>query len=144
MQVKDIMTSNVEALSPDASIRTLARKMRDLNLGTIPIEEDGKITGMVTDRDLVLRGLADGRDPEKTFARDIMSKEVTFCYDDQDVPDVAHLMEEKKLYRLPVVTHDGKMVGLFSVSDLAQHAAYELTGEVMHAVTNHTPTSAIM
>lgn len=137
MQVKDIMTSNVEALPPSASIKTLARKMRDLNLGTIPIEEDGKITGMVTDRDLVLRGLADSRDPDKTFARDIMSHDVTFCYDDQDVPDVAHLMEEKKLYRLPVVTHDGKMVGLFSVSDLAQHAAYELTGEVMHAVSNH-------
>jgi CBS domain-containing protein len=137
MQVKDIMTSNVEALPPDASIKTLALKMRELNLGTIPIEEDGRITGIVTDRDLVLRGLADSRDPDKTLARDIMSREVTFCYDDQDVPDVAHLMEEKKLYRLPVVTHDGKMVGLFSVSDLAQHAAYELTGEVMHAVSNH-------
>ena len=137
MKVKDIMTSKVEALPPDASIKLLAQKMRELNLGTIPIQEDGRITGMVTDRDLVLRGLADGLDPEKTFARDIMSHDVTFCYEDQDVPDVAHLMEEKKLYRLPVVTHDGKMVGLFSVSDLAQHAAYELTGEVMHAVSNH-------
>lgn len=137
MQVKDIMTSKVEALPPDASIKTLALKMRDLNLGTIPIQEDGKITGMVTDRDLVLRGLATGRDPDKTLARDIMSREVTFCYDDQDVPDVAHLMEERKLYRLPVVTHDGKIVGMLSVSDLAQHTAYELTGEVMHAVSNH-------
>ena len=138
MIIKEIMTKKVEAVAPETTLYEVARKFKEFEIGTLPVEEKGKVIGLITDRDLVTRGIADGWDFKQKHARDIMTKDIVFCYDDQELSDVAHLFEEKKLYRLPVMDHGGKMVGMFSVSDLAQHASYELTGEVMHAVSRHT------
>ncbi|MFQ5534602.1 MAG: CBS domain-containing protein [Sphingomonadales bacterium] len=137
MYVKEIMTSTVEAVAPDATLLEVSRKMRDMNLGSLLVEEGGKIIGIVTDRDLACRAMAHAMDPATTPAREIMSKDVVYCFDDEDVADVAHLMEERKLYRLPVLSHQQKMVGVLSISDLAQHASHELSGEVLQAVSRH-------
>ncbi len=137
MHVREIMTSNVTAITPETSLKEAAEKMRDLNLGSLPVEENGKVVGMLTDRDLTCRAVANGYDPATTPAREIMSRDVTFCYEDQDIDDVAHLMEEKHIYRLPVVSKEEKLAGILSISDLAQHAPQELTGEVFRAVSQH-------
>lgn len=137
MLLKEIMTTKVEALPPDASLFEVAKKMKDADIGTVPIEEKGKIIGMITDRDLVVRAFAEGWDFKKKIARDVMSKDVVYCYDDQTLDDAAHVFEEKKLYRMPVLNHDGKTVGMFSITDLAQHAPFDLTGAVIKAVSQH-------
>lgn len=137
MFVKEIMTSGVQAVTPDTSLGEIAHKMRELNLGSIPIQENGDVIGMVTDRDLVCRAMAAKLDPETTLAREIMTKDVVFCFEDQDVADAAHLMEEKHLYRLPVVTHEQKLTGMLSISDLARHAPNALSGEVLKAISVH-------
>lgn len=137
MLLKEIMKTKVEALPPDATLYEVAKTMKKLDIDTLPIEENGKTIGIITDRDLVVRALAEGWDFKKKFARDLMSKDIVYCYDDQTLDDAAHLFEEKKLYRMPVFNHSGKTVGLFSITDLAQHAPFELTGSVIRAVSQH-------
>lgn len=137
MLIREIMTKKVETIGAGATLFEVARKMRDQKIGTIPVEDGGKTIGLITDRDLVIRAAAEDRDFRTTFARDIMTNDIVFCYEDQELDDVAHLFEEKKLYRMPVMDHKGHTVGMFSVTDLAQHASYELTGEVMQAVSQH-------
>jgi CBS domain-containing protein len=102
MQVKDIMTPKVELVGPELTIQEAAKIMRDGNIGSLPVGEDDRLIGMVTDRDITCRAVADGSDPAKTKIRDIVSKKITYCFDDQDVADAAHLMEEKHIRRLAV------------------------------------------
>ena len=137
MFVKEIMSSDVEAVSPDTPLQEIARKMRDKNLGSIPVRDKVEVVGFVTERDLATKAIAEALDPATTPAREIMSKDIVFCFDDEEVSDAAHLMEEKHLYRLPVFTHDKKLAGILSISDLAQHASQELAGGVLRAVSRH-------
>ncbi len=137
MFVKEIMSSKVEWADPDLSLQEVAERMRDLNIGCLPVKEseNGMLIGLVTDRDIACRCVAAGRDPTTTTVKDIMSEGITCCFDDQDVNDAAHLMEEKKVQRLPVLDRDNTMVGILSIADLAAHASNELSGEVLEAVS---------
>ena len=134
MQVKDVMNPNVEFVDPDMCLTDIATKMRDLDLGALPVEEGDDLIGMITDRDIAIRVVADGNDPKTTRVSEIMSKDVTWCTDDQDVEDAAHLMESKKVRRLPVLDEDKKLVGILSLSDISRKASHELSGEVIEAV----------
>jgi CBS domain-containing protein len=111
MLVKDIMTSKVESIGPDFFLQDVARKMRDLKIGSLPVWQDGELLGMITDRDICCRAVAEGRDPTKTRVRDVMSKNPAYCFDDQDVADAAHVMEEKHVRRLAVLSRSKAMVG---------------------------------
>ena len=137
MRVKDIMTCGVSLVSPALTVQEAAKIMRDANVGSLPVGEDGQLTGMVTDRDIACRAAAEGWDPAKTKIRDITSKKIAHCFDDQDVKDAAHLMEKKQIHRLPVLNREKRMVGILSVGDLAIHASNRLTGEVVEAVSRH-------
>jgi len=132
MLVKEIMTSKVEFVGPALSIQDAARKMRDLNIGSLPVWENGQLLGMITDRDICCRAVAEGRDTVKTAVREIMSRDVSSCFSDDDVADAARLMEEKHIRRLAVVNRDRTMAGFLSVDDLAHHS-YHLAGEVLDA-----------
>lgn len=134
MQVKDVMNPNVEFVGPDMCLTDIATKMRDLDLGALPVEEGDDLVGMITDRDIAIRVIADGNDPKTTRVGEIMSKDVTWCTDGQDVEDAAHLMESKKVRRLPVLDEDKKLVGILSLSDISRKASHELSGEVIEAV----------
>jgi CBS domain-containing protein len=137
MFVKEIMSSNVEWASPDLSLQEVAKTMRDQEIGCLPVKEseDGKLVGLITDRDIACRGVADGRDYATTTVKDIMSEGITCCFDDQDITDAAHLMEEKKVQRLPVLNRDNTMVGILSIADLATRASNQLSGGVLQAVS---------
>jgi CBS domain-containing protein len=124
----------VEWVGPDMSIKHSAMKMRDAKIGCLPVEQDGKLLGMVTDRDITCRSVADGKDAEATKVRDIMSMDVTTCYDDVEITDATSLMEKKGVARLPVIDHDNHLVGLLSLGDVSTHCAHELAGEVMSKV----------
>jgi CBS domain-containing protein len=89
---------------------------------------------MITDRDIACRAVAEGDDPAKSMITEAMSKGVTYCFEDQDVSEAAHLMEQKQIHRLPVLNRQKRMVGMLSLGDIGLHAPHELTGEVVEAV----------
>lgn len=132
MLVKEVMTSKVQSVNSDLPLQDCARQMRDLNIGSLPVSKNGRLIGMITDRDICCRAVAEGLDLKKTMAADIMSKDVTWCFDDQDCTEAAHLMEDKHIRRLAVLNHDKAPVGFLSVDDLVR-CSRELAGEVLEA-----------
>ena len=133
MLVREIMGSTLESILPSASLRDAAQKMRDLNLGSLPVAEDGKLLGMITDRDICCRGVADGFDPATTDVREIMSRDISFCFSDDSVTDAVRQMESRHIRRLAVLNHDKTVAGFLSVDDLA-HYSRQLAGEVLDTV----------
>jgi CBS domain-containing protein len=117
--VQEIMTRQVEVVRPDAPIREAAEKMRSLDVGSLPVCDGQRLVGMITDRDITIRATADGRDPAQTRVAEAMTPDIVYCYDDQDVKDVAELMEERQIRRLPIISRDKKLVGIVSLGDLA-------------------------
>jgi CBS domain-containing protein len=137
MLVNEIMSTSLEWVGPDVTLQESARKMRDRNIGCLPVEDGDRIIGMITDRDIACRAVADGRDPATTTVRDVMSVGITYCFDDDDVTKAVQIMEDKHIRRLPVLNHDERLVGLLSLDDLATHCSHEVSGEVMEAVAPH-------
>lgn len=132
MQVKEIMTPSMDAVEPGLSLQEAARKMRDINIGSLAVWEKGELLGMVTDRDICCRAVAEGRDAARTTVREIMTRDVTCCFSDDDIADAAQLMERKHVRRLAVLNRDRTMAGFLSVDDLAHHS-YQLAGYVLDA-----------
>lgn len=135
MLVKEIMTSEVWSFGPGLSLQEAAAKMRDWNVGSVPVRQSGDIVGMITDRDICCRAIAEGLDPAKTKVQDIMSKDVSYCFDDQECAVAAHIMEDKQIRRLAVHNRDGSMVGMLSVDDIAR-CSHHLAGEVLDEATS--------
>jgi CBS domain-containing protein len=119
MFVRDAMTHHAEWISPDLTLMEVGRRMRDKSIGCLPVGDKDRLVGMITDRDLACRAVADGADPKTTKARDVMTRGVTWCFDDQSLDDAAHLMETKQIHHLPVLNHKKRMVGILSLSDIA-------------------------
>jgi CBS domain-containing protein len=119
MQVREAMTQHAEWVPPDISLKDAARIMRDRNIGCLPVGENDRLIGMITDRDIVCRGVADGADPAAASGRDVMSKGITYCFEDQDLDAAARLMDEQQIHHLPVLSRQKRMVGILSMSDLA-------------------------
>ena len=134
MKVQDLMTTHVEALSPISTLRTAARKMSEHGVGSLPIVDDGKLLGIITDRDISCFCVAIGRDPNSTEVQTVMTKEVVTCYDDQDISEAAQLMQENNIRRLAVLSRDNNIAGFFSVDDLVR-GSKELAGAVLEAAT---------
>lgn len=136
MQIKDVMTPNVEVVHPDTTLQDAAKKMRDLNVGSLPICDGQRLVGTLTDRDITVRAIAEGRDPTATSVRGSMTPEVVYCFEDQAVEEAAKLMKEKQIRRLPVLNRDKRLVGIVSLGDLAVDAGDErMAGETLTKVS---------
>lgn len=136
MQLQEIMTRDVEFVSPDTPLNDVAQKMKEEDTGSIPVCDGDKIRGMITDRDIVIRALAEGKDPSSLKASDVMSKRIFFCMEDDDVRDAASLMERKKIRRLLVLNRQKRVVGLLSLGDLAMHAGrVDLAGKTLKGIS---------
>ncbi|MEO8023986.1 CBS domain-containing protein [Polaromonas sp.] len=133
--VADIMTRNVRTLAPTDTVRRAAQSMGELNVGSIPVCNGQKLVGMVTDRDITLRGVAKGLDAEKTLLSDIMSKDVKWCFEDQPLDEVMETMAASQIRRLPVVSRDKDLVGIFSLGDLATKTDNEEVGSVLEDIS---------
>lgn len=120
MQVKECMTEHVEVGSPDMTICDAAKKMREGDFGVLPIGENDRLVGMLTDRDIVVRAIAEGIDPEQTSVRDIMTPNVLYCFEDQTLEEVAENLGRNQIQRLPVLNRQKRLVGILSLGDLAQ------------------------
>ena len=133
MQIRDVMTRDVSVASPNDSLQHVAARMAEFDVGVLPVGENDKLVGMITDRDLAVRGVACGCDPGKTKVRDVMSGEIKYCYDDESVEHIAMNMADQQIRRLPVVDRNKRLVGIVSLADLATHLkskapAYALRG----------------
>ena len=135
MQIKAMMTPEVDLVTPETSVRGVAQKMRDDDVGAVPVAENGKLVGMVTDRDIVLRAVAEGGDMANYTARQVMSPDVLYCFDDQSAEEVLRSMKENQVRRLPVVNRDKRLVGMVSLGDLAQHSPAAQTGEALKGIS---------
>ncbi len=136
MLVKEVMTPKAEWVDPETTLLEAAKRMRDKDIGSLLVGEDDKIIGMVTDRDITCRGVARNLNPANTPVRKVMSERIFWCFDDQEIENAAHLMENKKVRRLAVMNREKQMVGFLSVDDLA-HRSHALSGEVLDHVTAH-------
>ena len=128
MKIKDVMTKEVDLIEPNAKIIEAARRMRDDDIGALPVGEGDKLIGIVTDRDIVVRVLADGKDPRSTSVREVMSGHVLYCYDDQSTAEVSANMGEKHVRRLPVLNRKKRLVGIVSLGDLSAGGATREAG----------------
>lgn len=137
MKVKQAMHAGVAWVGPGTTVRELARIMREQDIGSLPVGENDRLIGMVTDRDLVCRCLADGKDPGKVTAREIMTEGIVYCRDSEDLDDATRIMESKRIRRLPVIDKDKRLIGMLSLGDVSHAASRELSGEVLHAVSDH-------
>jgi len=120
MKVWEAMTQDVCLATPDQSICDAARVMAQIDAGVLPVEQDDRLIGVITDRDIAVRAVAAGKSPD-TKVRDVMSREVLYCYEDQDLEEVIRNMGAIKVRRLPVLSRDKRLVGIISLGDLARH-----------------------
>ncbi len=118
MRVSEAMSRDVQVCTPGSSIRECARTMAEIDAGAIPVGENDRLIGMVTDRDIALRAVAQGKGPD-TPVREVMSSEVKYCYEDEDLDHAAKNMAELQVRRLPVVNRDKRLVGILSLGDIA-------------------------
>ena len=118
MQVSELMTRDVRIASPEDSLEHAAKMMAEIDAGVLPVGENDRLVGMITDRDIAIRAVAKGMGPE-TKVRDVMSKEVKYCFEDEDLDDVTDNMGDLQVRRLPVLNHDKRLVGIISLGDVA-------------------------
>jgi len=138
MKVKEVMHKGVEWVGPETPVTELAKMMRKSDIGAIPIGEDDKLIGMVTDRDIVCNGLAsDGFDASRSTARDVMTPGIHCCREDDDLTKAVQHMETLRVRRLPVINKSKRMVGIISLGDLGQTAQRDLVAECVKSVSAH-------
>jgi len=136
MLVKEVMTKGVECVRPDDTLQQAARKMKSLDVGPVPVCDNDRLAGMLTDRDIVLRCVAEGGDTRTAKVRDAMSEGVTYCFEDDDVSEASRLMQEKQIRRLVVLNRDKRLAGIVSLGDLAvEPGAKKEAGKALEEVS---------
>jgi CBS domain-containing protein len=136
MDIKDIMSRNVEIVSAGASLRDAARKMKELDVGLIPVCDGDRLKGVLTDRDITIRATADGRDPATTMVSEVMSTDLAYGLEDQEVEEAVSVMEARQIRRLPIVNKDKRLIGIVTLADIAVHYGdRDLSGEALEEVS---------
>jgi CBS domain-containing protein len=138
MKVKDVMHKGADWLSPDTPLTEVAKLMREHDIGCVPIGEDDQLVGMVTDRDIVCKGLASNNfDAGRAMARDVMTEGIHCCREDDDLAKAMHHMEKLQVRRLPVINKSKRMVGIISMGDVGRSASGEMLSEYVKGVSAH-------
>ena len=135
MRVGECMTREVRMTSPDATIREAAKMMASIDAGVLPVADKDRLVGMITDRDIAVRGIAEGKGPDAKI-REVMSKEVKYCFDDEDIEHVLDNMGDLQVRRLPVLNRDKRLVGIVSLGDLAANGGTEEAGEALGHISS--------
>jgi len=136
MHVRDVMTRGAECARPEDTLQHAAERMKELDVGVLPVCENDRIVGMVTDRDITVRATADGATPGSARVRDVMTPDVVYCFEDQDAAEASRLMKDHQIRRLAVMNRDKRLVGIVSLGDLAVETGDEhLAGHTLEAVS---------
>lgn len=134
--VRDVMSREVETISPDATVADAARKLRDLNVGSLPVKEGERLIGVLTDRDITVRATAEGKDAKGTKVREAMSPEVAWVFEDETAQSAAHIMRQRQVRRLPVLDRNDKLVGIIALGDLAVELGNDaFAGETLEQIS---------
>lgn len=140
MKINEIMTAEVEVIRPDRSVREAAQLLRDLEVGSVPVCDGERLVGMITDRDIAIRIVAEGLDPEKTEVAQGMTPQVHWCYEDQSLEEAEEMMKSKQIRRLPVISREKRLVGILTLGDLAiKGEDPELVGETLQEISEIAP-----
>lgn len=134
MKVSEAMTRDVRVANPDQSIREAAQMMVDLDAGALPVGAEDRLIGMITDRDIAIRGVAKGRTPD-TPVRDVMTADVKYCFEDEEIEKVARNMADIQVRRLPVVNREKRLVGIIAIADLAANEDLEVVGAAVSGIS---------
>jgi CBS domain-containing protein len=134
MKVRDVMSRDVQVASPDQTLRAAAATMKEIDAGILPVGDNDKLVGMLTDRDIAIRGVAEGKGPDAKV-RDAMTSEVKYVFDHEDIEHVAENMAELQVRRLPVVDRDKRLVGIVSLGDLATEASAPKSARALHGIS---------
>jgi CBS domain-containing protein len=135
MQVRDIMSREVECIKADCTVQEAAQKMKSHDIGPLPVIDNKTLVGMITDRDIVLRAVAEGCDPKTEKVRNVMTHDVASCTEDQSTEDAARIMKIRQLRRLTVLDHERRLVGMISLGDLATAAGSHVAGEALEGIS---------
>lgn len=140
MKIRDIMSQPVELISPEDTIMEAAKKMADCDCGALPVGENDRLVGMITDRDIVTRAVARGVAPEECYVREAMSPDIKYCYEDEGAEDAARSMKMLQVKRLPVLNRQKRLVGIVSLADLATaQDSTEPAREALLGISRPTP-----
>ena len=131
MKIDSIMTHNAVWVAPSLTLADAARQMKAEDVGLLPVGENDRLIGMLSDRDIVVNGVANGGDPRSTPVRDAMTTDVLYVYADQSVEEAAATMADNKVRRMPVLNRDKRLVGVVSLGDIAAHGAADAAGEAL-------------
>lgn len=136
MKLSEIMTRDVEIIQPDDSLQLAAKKMKDRDIGFLPVCDGPELMGVLSDRDLTIRALAEGMDGNVMLSRDLMTTPAIYCFEDQDVREAAKIMEDNQIRRLVVLSREDKrLVGVVSLGDLARNESTDVSGKVLQKVS---------
>ena len=136
MTLKDVMTPGVEVIAPEATLQQAAAKMRRLNIGPLPVCDGDQLVGMLTDRDITVRAVAEGCDPTTTTVREAMTPDLAYCFEEQSIEDGVQMMERYQIRRLPILSRAKRLVGMVSLGDLAVSSGNEMqVGETLKQVS---------
>lgn len=133
-KVSEYMTRDVCTVNPGMTIRQAAQIMADTDTGALPVGENDRLVGMLTDRDIAVRAVCQGRGPETTV-RDVMSENTKYCYEDEDIEHVAHNMGDIQVRRLPVMSRDKRLVGIIALGDIARRARSDVAGDALEGIS---------
>ena len=134
MKVHEIMSRDVRVASPGDRICDVARTMGEIDAGALPVGENDRLVGMITDRDIAVRAVAQEKGPQ-TPVREVMSAEVKYCFDDEELDDVCRNMASEKIRRMPVVNRDKRLVGILSLGDMATDGSGREAGEALEGIS---------
>lgn len=137
MKVKEVMHQGATCVELNTPVSEIAKRMRDYDIGAIPVRTNGQLVGMITDRDLACRALPNGGDVAKMTAKDVMTQDVAFCSPDDDIEAAINTMETKQIRRLPVTDRQKTVIGMLSLGDISHKVTNDRSGEVLRAVSGH-------
>ena len=139
MQVNEVMTRTVRLASPNDTLQHAAKLMAEADAGALPVAENDRLIGMLTDRDIAIRGDSHGRDPKRTTVREVMTSEaVRYCFEDENIEHVANNMAQLQVRRLPVLNRDKRLVGIVSLSDLSHRSDASAAGDALRGVSSQS------
>lgn len=135
MRVSEAMTRDVRIARPDQSIHEVAKMMADCDIGSLPVGAQDRLVGVITDRDIAVRAVAHGKSPDSTRVQDVMSEDVKFCYEDEEISHVAQNMGDIQVHRLPVLSRDKRLVGIVALADIANCEGERPAGQAVCGIS---------
>lgn len=142
MKIEEILTPDPQCATPETTLTQAAQIMKQFDVGMLPVCDNDRLVGTITDRDIVIRAIAGGSDPATTTVAEAMTREMVYCFEDEDIVEAALLMERKQVRRLPVINRNKCLVGIVSLGDLAVRTHRErLMGEVLESISETTPAA---